>query len=511
MQLLDLPEELLALCCDHIDIFATKAFRLTCKRTMPMATRRLFSHVHLLPTTESANKARAILENKELMPLVTSISIKTSIEDLDLEIHRPSWDVPDWRDDDPDYADETKHGIGTNGVLSSAFKSMLGDIGLFQNLRRVELKFDWEVVGPSSFNSGHHKEWTEYREPFLRNFFRALNHPEHPASKVHSLSICNLHDLSNYETLKSDDFKSALSRIDTLELGVATEEQSAAPESNIELPERHQFFGIDLIDFWLAPVQHNLVNLKIYSNSYWGYLPKCDLRKLHFPKLKGLAFGNMTFTHDWQLDWIVSHGQTLESLTLDDCPIVHDAIVGQTMDHERYAKLQDDKSLEWDPWKEKAWSYGSRWHDYLRKMTVGLPRLQHFGMGHGAWNNCYDEDNLTQAFEASASLPAQLETGRYVIFSWGTGPSAWIEPEGHGYQGDPTMKITELDQQYDCCWEEDDDPPVPSYPDCWDQDQEAFDVFMAAVEGRRARNQSVCSCDDGQRSSRVSLRVNSPR
>jgi hypothetical protein len=379
---LELPEELIALCCKHIDSFTARALRLTCKRLTPIATKNLLSHVHLLPTTESAKKARAILENEKLMPFVTVVSIKSSLENVTPDIW-PVWDVPDdWRKDRPEYADETKHGLEINGVLSSAFKTMLDNIGLFKNLRRVELKFEWQVRGLASWDDdGNHKERTEYREPFLRNFFRALNHPEHPASKVQSLSICNLHDLSNHETLRSEDFKVVLSRVDNLELGIATEERKAGPEREIEYSERHQFFGTDLIDLWLAPVQHNLVNLKLYSNCYWGYLPKCDLRKLRFPRLKGLAFGRMTFTHDWQLDWIISHGQTLESLTLYDCPIIHDAKVAQATDSERYVKLQDG-TVEWDLDNVTTWSYGSRWHDYFHKMTIGLPGLQHFGMAH---------------------------------------------------------------------------------------------------------------------------------
>ena len=488
MQLLDLPDELLVLCCEQLDMFATRALRLTCKRMMPMASKRLFSHLHLLPTTESANKARAVLENKALMPLVTTILIKTSPEDVE----HLTWDIEDWADDDPEDPDFEEHGIEIDGEVSHVFKALLNDIGLFKNLRRLELKFDWEVVGLHGDDSGNHREWLEFREPFLRSVFGALNHPEHPATKVHSLSICNLHDVSNYETLRSDNFKEVLSRVDSLELCVATEEVSACPESEIELPERHQFFGKDLIDLWLAPVQQNLVNLKIYSNCYWGYLPKCDFRPLHFPKLKSLAFGNMTFTHDWQLDWILSHGNTLESLTLDDCPIVHDAMITQTLDAERYVQLQDDKSLQWDPENETTWSYTSRWHDYFRKMTIGLPSLQKYGMGHGPWDCGIGEDNTTPAFEAAASLPARLEVGRYVIFHWGTGPGQWIEPAAMNDGDDvATTKVTELDEQYDSCWDGDDAPPPPSYPDCWDADQEAFDVFVAAVEKRRAIGQSV--------------------
>jgi hypothetical protein len=495
MHFLELPEELIALCCKHIDSFTARALRLTCKRLTPIATKNLLSHVHLLPTTESAKKARAILENEKLMPFVTVVSIKSSLENVTPDIW-PVWDVPDdWRKDRPEYADETKHGLEINGVLSSAFKTMLDNIGLFKNLRRVELKFEWQVRGLASWDDdGNHKERTEYREPFLRNFFRALNHPEHPASKVQSLSICNLHDLSNHETLRSEDFKVVLSRVDNLELGIATEERKAGPEREIEYSERHQFFGTDLIDLWLAPVQHNLVNLKLYSNCYWGYLPKCDLRKLRFPRLKGLAFGRMTFTHDWQLDWIISHGQTLESLTLYDCPIIHDAKVARATDSERYVKLQDG-TVEWDLDNVTTWSYGSRWHDYFHKMTIGLPGLQHFGMAHHPWGHNYDESNATpafhdterSAFETSASLPALLQGGRYLIFDWAV---PWVGPGGgyYGVYSDCTEKITELELQYECGGEID-EPPL--YPDCWDRDQEAFDAFMAGVNRQRARIQSV--------------------
>lgn len=490
MNLFDLPDELLVLCCEHTDMLAARALRSTCKRFVPLATKRLFSHVHLLPTTESAKKARAILEDRELMPLVTSISIQASLEDWDgnTDAH-PDWDVPDVYANEPAYADDAEFGIEINGVLSKTFKDMLADVGLFKNLRRVELKFDWEVVGDSGDDSGNHKEWREYREPFFKNVLGALNDSDHPADKVHSLSIRNLHDLTDYDIMRSEDFKAVISRLDSLELSIATEECSASPEREIEYAERHRFFGKDLIEFWLAPMQENLANLKIYSNCYWGYLPKCDFRPLHFPRLKTLAFGNMTFTHDWQIDWIVSHGATLQSLTLDDCPIVHDALMYNNLDSERCVKLQDDYSLQ-DGGEHAAWTYPSRWHDYFRKLTAGLPRLRRFGVGHGPWDCGYSEDRATVPFEAAATLPAQLEAGRYVIFNGGIGPCQWIEPRAamDRYRDDDGIpkKITELEGQYDSCWDEDDDATPPSYPDCWDQDHEALDELMEAVNERRA-------------------------
>ncbi|EDN92448.1 hypothetical protein SS1G_08311 [Sclerotinia sclerotiorum 1980 UF-70] len=35
-----------------------------------------------------------------------------------------------------------------------------------------------------------------------------------------------------------------------------------------------------------------------------------------------LELGNYSFSHDWQLDWILSHGETLQVLILDFRPIV---------------------------------------------------------------------------------------------------------------------------------------------------------------------------------------------
>jgi hypothetical protein len=488
MHLLDLPDELLLLCCEQTDMLAARALRLSCKRLAPLVTKRLFSHVHLLPTTDSANKARSILENKDLMPFVTTISIKASLDDWDcnLDTH-PTWDVLSWADDDLEDPNQEEYGIELNGEPSQIFKALLHDIGLFGNLRRVEVIFDWDAHCDDNDVSGNHKEWTAYRDPFLKSVFAALNHSEHPAGKVHSLCIHNLADLSNYELLKSDDFKAVISRLDTLELSIAAEECESSPESEIEYPERHRFFGKDLIEYWLAPTQPKLVNLKLYSNCYWGYLPKCDFRPLHFPLLKSLVFGNMTFTHDWQLDWILSHGETLQSLTLDDCPIVHDALMNhQIADSDRYVKLQSDGTPQIQ-YTDTPWSYAARWHEYFRKMTPGLPVLRRFGIGHGPWNSCYGEDKTTVPFLAAAELTARLRASRYVIFHGGTGPCQWIEPKNSrdGRRNYDDDDGADYQGQYDSCWDDEDVPPRPAYPDCWGRDQEALDELLAAIERRR--------------------------
>lgn len=143
MSFLDLPDELLELCCSS-DVQVARALRLTCRRISPIATKRLFSHVRLLPTTTSAKKARAILEDERLNALVKTISIRASLplnQRSEHIVH--TWDIHD--KDDPEWAEGDQHGVDIDGEPSTTFKVMLEDIGLFKNLRRVELIHDSDV------------------------------------------------------------------------------------------------------------------------------------------------------------------------------------------------------------------------------------------------------------------------------------------------------------------------------------------------------------------------------
>ncbi|KAM0717023.1 hypothetical protein Q7P37_006875 [Cladosporium fusiforme] len=442
MQLLDLPTELLGLCCDQLvrcpdlldeweEIRQTsaqirqtnlRALRLTCKDLSHLATTRLFSHVYLLPTKESARKARSILEDQRLNPLVCAISVKASLDpDIDNDdMPEPSWECED--EDDPEWdsdEDNEEHAIDTTGEVSATFKRLLDNIGLFSNLSCAEIIYDHQVTGPSRgyllFAGRHVRESTEYRDTFLRKIMHALNHPDHPATKMHTLSIVNLQDLVNADIATSQDFKVVLSRLKTLDLCIASELYTAAPEHEIDIDERHGFYSRDLRKFWLQPLQEfgQLTKLKIYGSVPWGYRPKCDLRGLHFAKLTSLCLGHMTFTHDWQLDWILSHGDTLRSLTLDNCPIIPDARLSYKLDKEGYPIVGHlDRS---------SWAYSSRWHTYFQRLCTQLPRLRHFTIGYGAWNYSENEDRASSAFVAAENLPCKLRADRYCRFNGTSG------------------------------------------------------------------------------------------
>jgi len=453
-----LPEELLDLCLLYLNTQSLGTVRLVSKQLLPAATKRLFEHVALQPTAHSAEKARTILNHETLNPLVTTIAFHTS-EDPLKQGHNALYNEAE----------------DTAGELPEVYEEVVHEVGRFRNLRQVQLIYAMEVAAPKS-DAILEKEvvqtW-EWRNVVLKMLVESLNDQDHPANKVQALTIRDLQDMTVKKTVTSKDFKAVLSRLDTLELQIATEYVDAAPETSIELEEVHTFFGIDLKQYWLRPVQHQLVHLKLYAReTYWGYLPFFDPQDLHFPALKHLALGNYSFTHDWQLDWILSHAETLQSLVLDDCPIVHACRIYPACGPDRMPpdyKTFNKYTANIGP--DSEWVYGSRWHDYFRRMRDGLPELRHFACGHGPW----DEG---RSFDASDSLQAHLALQRYCIFDGSTGPSPWIEPERVTVSG----TTAESGIQYDCCWNGDTEPP--KYPDCEKEDQAALDDLMETIRCR---------------------------
>ncbi|EME80948.1 uncharacterized protein MYCFIDRAFT_17826, partial [Pseudocercospora fijiensis CIRAD86] len=171
-------------------------------------------------------------------------------------------------------------------------------------------------------------ESMEFRDRVISHLLRSFTNPKN-LTKFHRLSLKNLQDALHPSIKKGPKFKTLLlSRLDSLALQIATETHEAAPELEAEMDERHEFFNTTLKKSFLAPIAADLRELKLFTtvglntHVYWGEYPQCDLRNLHSPKLEVLALGNFAFAYEWQLDWILSHAETLHTLVLDDCPIV---------------------------------------------------------------------------------------------------------------------------------------------------------------------------------------------
>lgn len=161
MQLLDLPNEILQLCCPGTDL---DKLRLTCKRFAIMASKPLFAHVRLLPTTQSAAKLQSIIENESLAALVESITLQASTMGpgrCDEDEPAPIWNVDlgvgtgseDGRHNtDNEYGIEPDDGCDEEFIsereLSTIFKQTLHEIGRFSNLRSLELIYNDYVGRP---------------------------------------------------------------------------------------------------------------------------------------------------------------------------------------------------------------------------------------------------------------------------------------------------------------------------------------------------------------------------
>lgn len=140
---------------------------------------------------------------------------------------------------------------------------------------------------------------------------------------------------------------------------------------------------------------------RIYSTFYWGYHPTCDLRGVYFPSLKSLALNKWTFTHAWQFHWILSHGDTLSLLSLDNCPMVHDVFVSSELDDEGYPVIDpagSQTNSEKRPVNHRT--YSARWHEFFRALKAGLPRLKRFAFESGA-----DDDGPLPSGQISPSSP----------------------------------------------------------------------------------------------------------
>ncbi|USW56073.1 hypothetical protein Slin15195_G093920 [Septoria linicola] len=102
---------------------------------------------------------------------------------------------------------------------------------------------------------------------------------------------------------------------------------------NLEAAPWNEYNDLDFeehrVDTFLRPIASQLKEVKLYTiHSQWGVYPACNLEDIHFPQLEKLALGNYVFAYDWQVDWIVSHGSTLKTLVLDNCPITYCGNVG---------------------------------------------------------------------------------------------------------------------------------------------------------------------------------------
>lgn len=100
-----------------------------------------------------------------------------------------------------------------------------------------------------------------------------------------------------------------------------------------------------LSDFIPQASTANLTTLKLQADTLWGFVPTVYIPLIHLPKLERLELGNWTLSHQWQLDWLLAHKETLTELTLNRCAVVHNASVGGELDEGGYPRA-------WESWQD---------------------------------------------------------------------------------------------------------------------------------------------------------------
>ncbi|KAF2873828.1 hypothetical protein BDV95DRAFT_354359 [Massariosphaeria phaeospora] len=435
------PLELQQQCVQSLDVATLKSFRTVSKRALPLATEVLFDTVNLLPTNASAAKYSHILNNAQLNPLVRRAIFNTS---------DPA--VLDRRGD-PEFLD--------------SFKDAMCSMTRFRHLKNVELKFAGAC--------GRHGPWAflvlesnVFRVCVLKAFFAGLE----PIIQLESLTIKNLQVGTHESVYNWDSFQSVISKVKRLHLQIASETLNHQGRYR-EFRHAQHFFQADLAPRWLQPTHAQLTHLTLYAGQMkWGFWPSCDLRSIHFPALKSLALGNWTIVHEWQIEWLLSHGSTLVELVPDDCPIVT-------------ALMMNDQqiTLHWPDLPNLCQRGGGhyfkevalRWHHALPRFQSALPRLCYFAMGRGDW--------VAQTmFEDRYDMLTRCHWGRYCMFDRGKlTPGDGVAPRsGDSSKGPPIRKLRfEIGDPND--WKED-----VAFPTCDEEDTEALASLLASVE-KRAR------------------------
>lgn len=203
----------------------------------------------------------------------------------------------------------------------------------------------------------------------------------------------------------------------------------------------------------------------------------------------------MTFTHEFQLHWILSHSASLRSLSLDDCPIIQNAMIGFLHNKNRHPILNvcNTLTVTQNVW---IWHYLTRWHTYFDAFRTGLPHLTHFAFGHGYWTlyafghgdwwvPYWDNREAAAAFWAAPKLAAKLPPERYMVFMDGCAGSPWIRTELEGSVEPGRIEGEDCRRAYEDLWDEEFNGPCPVYPDCWGEDDRALRELMRAVRRRR--------------------------
>ncbi|KAG9949371.1 hypothetical protein KCU85_g4329, partial [Aureobasidium melanogenum] len=448
------------------DMASLRSLRLVSKIFEQFTAALIFAVIRMLPTEKSAERYTKILEAKRLNGYVRRVVFQTRLQ--------PDARLYDWTDAKMPPGDDYHK-------PKPFFLTVMQQAAGFQNLTHAELVF----VTTCGMSLYAEPEGINFRFEVLSAFYKGLVH----AIKVFNLSIKNLQNMTPkalmgkgvtpQEVAFKRDFDGVMNRITQLGLGITTQDNFAAPENTLRIPQVHDFFGYELSEYWLEPFAAQLEYLKIYGNRevYWGFYPAGNLP--HFPALRTLILGDYSFTSEKQVEWILSHADTLEELILDDAVIGVAVTIGESYADIPSRTVVYEKDYSTDPpgyqpkWrgrglKSQVWMDPTRWHHLFAHFAKGLPKLKHFAFNHSHWDS--------RAYEHADALRSAVRIERYGAFD----ESNWHEFDGYDAE--------DFDWTDWRDWREEGDEVIRiqvEEPGCEEEDWRALNEFLAELKGRR--------------------------
>ncbi|KAF3038322.1 hypothetical protein E8E12_006189 [Didymella heteroderae] len=448
---LTLPVEIQRRCVNYLDTAALKSTRLVCRALREITAESLFGVATLQFTRQSADKFQGLLQHDVFGRYIRQIDFGSQwkdSEDPDEGCHSPS--APKWWK-------------GRVAEWSSARLPHLNKLVLDTAYACISKQCSALELALDTFVS-----------------LRTIN----------SLTIKHLQDDCQ---ARRPDFAKLPTKPKKLHLLITTWSDEASTDMDIEIRHRHAMFNVQLNATWLEPLQSRLTHLTLHCDTYWGIYPRWQPKNLKFPHLKSLAFGKWTIAYDWQIDFITSHGPTLEQLIFTRCPIMHASRLTRRQEHNLWRERLPGTSRGGPPTTNHFSDL--RWHTLLPQLASGLPKLTHFSMGRGP-----DDDTVSDApsswpgpgfygqcvtgrtgFEHRYSQSATIDWSRYIIFEGDGGPTEWQDAdlERGGYHAVARGWGSSFHHEKDEDWKR-----GVQFPDCLREDEEALEDLLRTIRDR---------------------------
>ncbi|EQL33111.1 hypothetical protein BDFG_04854 [Blastomyces dermatitidis ATCC 26199] len=447
-----LPTELWARIASFCDRTTLESLCLTSRGCSRFAARELFREVRLNASDSSCARLEQIRAHERLKQYVNKINLGLCGWSPDFLEKQPSL-LQDWQ--------EAEEGP----ILPGRFIKLVESLKMFPNLRNVNVLFDPECALEEEYDEP--PQSVEFRFSTMKLLLSSLTSFPQPQL---ALGLQNYQNVNPQDTETVSMLKQVLENLQSLRLGILNESYEGNGEYDLEYDEAHTFTR-ELPTVWLQPASATLRHLTLYGTLYFGFYPKLDLRDIHFPNLQSLALGNYAFVHDTQLDWILSHGPTLQQLYMDDCVILYEVgIYNKDKCYLSPTEMRRNAKATWQGQVKYRASYSNRWHDYFRAFAERLAELRHFRFGSSP--DWWDEWGIP--FEMEGEIKMRLGVDSYLVFCDGYGPSPYMD----------RWIVSDSD---------DDDADFIQYPECKEEDADAL-VALLRKTGQSVDREDLFEC-----------------